>query len=152
MIKTEFLQELDPDLKALKERDWEEYDSKHGAHFNYKTFAVVLKDDTGEVAGAVEGYTIYDEVYIDDFWVHSKHRGRGYGTGLMRAIEDEFRGKGFNNMNLCTSHFQAPEFYKKCGFTLEFIRENAKNPKLSKYFFVKFFDDEEHKQGLLDSN
>jgi ribosomal protein S18 acetylase RimI-like enzyme len=107
-------------------------------------------EDNGEVAGAVEGYTIYDEIYIDDFWVHNSYRGKGYGTLLMRAIEDEFRGKGFNNMNLCTSLFQAPEFYKKCGFTLEFIRENTKNPKLTKYFFVKFFNDEDQKQGLLD--
>lgn len=42
-------------------------------------------------------------------------------------------------MNLSTYGFQAPEFYKKCGFTLEFIREDKKNPKLTKYFFVKFF-------------
>ena len=31
------------------------------------------------------------------------------------------------------------EFYKKCGFDVEFIRENNDNPKLNKYFFVKYF-------------
>ena len=58
--------------------------------------------------------------------------------------------EGFNNINLCTSAFQAPEFYKKCGFTAEFTRENKINPKLSKTFFVKFFEDEKQTQGLLN--
>ena len=29
--------------------------------------------------------------------------------------------------------------YKKCGFEVEFIRENKENPKLTKYFLVKYF-------------
>jgi len=51
---------------------------------------------------------------------------------------------------LVTSAFQAPDFYRKCGFTAEFTRENKKNPKLSKTFFVKFFDDEIQTQGILN--
>jgi len=34
---------------------------------------------------------------------------------------------------------QAPEFYKKCGFNVEFIRKNKDNPKLDKYYLVKYF-------------
>ena len=29
---------------------------------------------------------------------------------------------------------QAPELYKKCGYEVEFIRENKKDPKITKYF------------------
>lgn len=148
-MKTEFLDALDDNIKKIKDEDWAEYDTAHGVHVNYKPFAIIIRDDIGEIAGAAECYTAYGEVYIDDFWVHSKHRGKGYGTKLMHAIESEFRGKGFNNINLVTSHFQAPEFYKKCGFKLEFIRQNSKNPKLTTYFFVKFFDDEDQKQGIV---
>lgn len=29
--------------------------------------------------------------------------------------------------------------YEKCGFELEFVRKNKSNPKLTKYFFIKYF-------------
>ncbi|MDR1254909.1 MAG: GNAT family N-acetyltransferase [Puniceicoccales bacterium] len=48
---------------------------------------------------------------------------KGYGRKLLQELELQFEGKGFWNINLCTSEFQAPEFYKKCGFELEFIRK-----------------------------
>jgi len=35
-----------------------------------------------------------------------------------------------------TFGFQAPEFYKKLGYEIEFIREN-RDPKLNKYFLKK---------------
>lgn len=79
----------------------------------------------------------------------SAYRGRGYGRKLLQAVEDHFKGQGFNNINLVTSAFQAPEFYKKCGFTAEFTRINKINPQLSKTFFVKFFEEENQTQGLL---
>jgi len=57
---------------------------------------------------------------------------------LLREIEDRFTNKGYNNINLITNQFQAAEFYKKCGFEVEFIRENKENPKLTKTFFIKY--------------
>ncbi len=42
-------------------------------------------------------------------------------------------------MNTCTNEFQAPCFYEKCGFELEFIRKNEDNPRLNKYYFIKHF-------------
>ena len=88
-------------------------------------------------------------IYIEGIWVNKTHRGKGYGRQLIQLLERKFKGQGFNNINLVTSAFQAPEFYRKCGFTEEFVRENKKNPKLTKYFFVKYFTDEDQYQGIL---
>ena len=44
----------------------------------------------------------------------------------MEAVENHFKDKNFENINLTTYEFQAPEFYKKCGYKVEFIRENKK--------------------------
>ena len=37
---------------------------------------------------------------------------------MLKAIEDHFKDKGFDNINLTTYAFQAPEFYKKLGYAL----------------------------------
>jgi hypothetical protein len=52
-----------------------------------------------------------------------------------------FKGKGLHNINTVSCAFQAPEFYIKCGFQVEFVRENTKNPKLTMTFLVKYFDE-----------
>lgn len=83
-------------------------------------------------------------------WIDEAYRRRGFGRVLLRDLEKRFKGKGFNNINLVTSKFQAPEFYKKCGFKAEFQRINEKNPKLSKTFFVKFFGEESQSQGIIE--
>ena len=67
----------------------------------------------------------------------------------MKALEDRFVGKGYNNINIVTSAFKAPEFYKKCGFTVDFVRENKHHPKLTKTIFVKYFDDAYQYQGVV---
>lgn len=58
------------------------------------------------------------------------------GTKLVKAVEEAFTGKGYNKITLTTFGFQAPEFYKKLGYSLEFIREDN-DPKLCKYFYIK---------------
>ena len=53
-------------------------------------------------------------------------------------ISDTRLSDGFENINLTTYGFQAPEFYQKCGYRVEFIRRNKENPKLDKYYFVRY--------------
>ena len=58
------------------------------------------------------------------------------GRQLVEAVENAYKDKGYDKITLTTFGFQAPEFYKKLGYEVEFVRED-KNPKLSKYFFAK---------------
>ena len=55
---------------------------------------------------------------------------------LVAAVENAYKGKGYEKITLTTFGFQAPEFYKKLGYELEFVRKN-KDPKLCKYFYLK---------------
>jgi len=116
---------------------------------NYKKFVLVLKDELGNAFGVLNAFTAFSEIYVDDMWVDSSCRGKGYGRKLLQELENHFEGKGFNNINLVTSAFNAPEFYKKCGFSVEFVRENKVNPKLTKTFFIKYFKNERQTQGIL---
>ena len=92
------------------------YESRHGINVNYSEFAMVISNEKNIVFGVLNAYTVYAEIYVDDLWVDTAYRGQGYGKKLIQALENHFKGQGFNNINLVTSAFQAPEFYKKCGF------------------------------------
>ncbi|HEV8051451.1 MAG TPA: GNAT family N-acetyltransferase [Parachlamydiaceae bacterium] len=133
-------------------KDLVAYESANEIDVNYKKFSVVLKDEMGNAFGVLNAFTAFAEVYVDDIWVDATLRGKGFSKKLLQELERHFQGKGFNNINLVTSAFQAPGFYEKCGFQAEFIRINKKNPKLTKTFFVKFFSDEIQTQGILKSN
>ena len=127
------------------------YERDHEIDVNYKRFSVVLRDSNGIMIGVINAFTAFAEIYVDDIWVDTAYRGKGYGKKLLHELESHFQGKGFNNINLVTNAFQAPGFYEKCGFQVEFVRVNKKNPKLTKTFFVKFFNDEVQTQGILKS-
>lgn len=145
----EFVDKISDADEDKMTKDLVAYESSHRIDVNYKKFSVVLKNDTGIVFGVLNAFTAFAEIYIDDIWVDTVHRGKGFGKKLIQALESHFQGKGFNNINLVTSAFQAPGFYQKCGFQVEFVRENKKNPKLTKTFFVKFFNDDIQTQGTL---
>lgn len=124
-------------------------EAEKGIVCSYKKFALLLKDSDSQLLGALSAYTAFSEIYIDDIWVKPEHRGQGLGQALLEELEAQFEGQGYNNMNLVTSAFQAPDFYSKCGFELEYVRENASNPQLTKFFFIRFFKNEEQHQGIL---
>lgn len=150
--KIEFTDTRSDDTEEKMRKDLVEYESSHGIDVNYKKFALVLKDELGNVIGVLNAFTAFSEIYVDDMWVDSSCRGKGCGRKLLQELENHFEGKGFNNINLVTSAFNAPEFYKKCGFNVEFVRENKINPKLTKTFFIKYFKNECQTQGILKSH
>jgi len=149
MIYIKFLDILPETIENKMRNSYVEYETSHGIDVNYKPFNLVLYDDKNHTIGCLSAYTAFAEIYVDDLWVDSAYRHKGYGTKLLQELENHFEGKGFNNINLVTSNFQAPEFYKKCGYEIEFIRENVHNPKLTKTGFIKYFKNKNQTQGIL---
>lgn len=145
----EMVDNLSDAEEAMMTKGLVAYERAHGIDVNYKKFSLVLKDDAGMVFGILNAFTAFAEIYVEDIWVETTHRGKGFGRKLLQELENHFKGKGFNNINLVTSAFQAPGFYEKCGFQAEFVRKNEKHPKLTKTFFVKFFSDEVQTQGIF---
>lgn len=137
MIEIEYVKDFEKFDKIADEL-LSEYDAENCIQYNFKRFSFIAKEDN-ETIGYLTGVSYYSEVTINNLVVLKKYRGKGIGTKLIRKVEEHFKGKGFNNINLVTSAFQAPRFYEKCGFKLEFVRENKENPKLTKYFFIKYF-------------
>lgn len=138
MINIEYKEKLDKNLYDLIDKEFNKFATKNGVRCDYKPFNFIAKEKK-EVIGIITGHSYYSEVHIGDLVVLEKYRNKHIGTKLVAAVENHYKNKGFENINLTTYNFQAPEFYKKCGFEVEFIRENKKNPKLNKYFLVKYF-------------
>jgi ribosomal protein S18 acetylase RimI-like enzyme len=96
------------------------YEKEHGVSVNYRCFSIVITQAT-DLIGILNAYTAYSEIYIDDIWINKAYRKKGYGKLLLCTVEDKYKGKEFNNINLVTREFQAPDFYRKCGYTVEFV-------------------------------
>ncbi|WP_051544481.1 GNAT family N-acetyltransferase [Legionella cherrii] len=124
-------------------------EAENGIVCNYALFYIAARDKENHLVGLLTAYTAFAEIYVEDLWVHSNYRKHKIGSTLLETLENQFKGKGYNNINLVTSAFQAPEFYKKCGYEVEFVRENKHHPKLTKTFFIKYFEDDIQHQGII---
>lgn len=138
MLNIEYRENLNEEFYSIIDTEFNKFATKNGVSCNYISFAFIAKEDN-EIIGIITGHSYYKEIHIGDLIVLEKHRNKHIGTKLIETVESYYKNKGFENINLTTYNFQAPEFYKKCGFQVEFIRENKENPKLTKYFFVKYF-------------
>lgn len=145
----EYLESIPPHLEEMISHGHKNDEADQGIVCNYQKFSLVIKSRDSEPIGVLSAYTAFAEIYVDDLWIQPKHRKNGLGRKLLEYLEDRFKNEGYNNINLVTSEFQAPEFYKKCGFQIEFIRKNKVNPKLTKTFFIKYFDNQMQTQGML---
>ena len=138
MLNIEYTENADKGLYNLMDNEFNKFAIKNGVTCNYKSFNFVAKEED-KIVGIIMGHSYYKEVYIDNLIVLAEYRNKHIGTKLIETVENYFENKGFENINLTTYKFQAPEFYKKCGFKIDFIRENKENPKLNKYYLVKYF-------------
>ncbi len=138
MLNIEYIENADKELYMLMGNEFNKFAIKNGITCNYKSFNFIAKEEE-KIVGIIMGHSYYKEVCIEDLIILEEYRNKHIGTKLIETVENYFKNKGFENINLTTYKFQAPEFYKKCGFEIEFIRENKENPKLNKYYLVKYF-------------
>ena len=138
MLNIEYKENLDEKYYKIINDEFNKYATKNEVICNYKSFAFIAKDEE-KFVGIITGNSYYKEVHISDLIVVEEYRKQHIGTKLLETVENYFKNKRFENINLTTYGFQAPEFYKKCGFEIEFIRKNKNNSKLDKYFLVKYF-------------
>ena len=138
MVNIEYKENMEEEYYQFVDREFNKFAIENGVECNYKPFAFIAKEDD-KIVGLLTGHSYYKEVYISDLIVLEEYRKQHIGSELVKEVENYFKDKQLDNINLTTRRFQAPDFYKKCGFELEFIRKDKKNPNLDKYFFVKHF-------------
>lgn len=75
-------------------------------------------------------------VFVELLAVAEEGRGKGIGGQLMTRIEEEARLRGMDGIWLDTFSFQAPEFYRRLGYS-EFGRIDDYPENEARLFFVK---------------
>ena len=91
------------------------YNSEKMGKQNYRRFAVSLTDK-GAIVGGIVGEVWMTVLFIQLFWLEERFRGKGHGTSLIQAIEEEARRFGAVRSYVDTMSVQAPGFYRSCGY------------------------------------
>ena len=119
-------------------RAFADYAEKKDISLNFEEYCFVAESEDGRIIGAITGRAYYNEVHIGDLIVDEEYRGCNIGSELVKAVEMNFENRGYEKITLTTFGFQAPDFYQKLGYSLEYVRTD-KDPRLSKYFYCKDF-------------
>lgn len=86
-------------------------------------FAFFIRDSNGNIVGGCAGDNMYGGLFVGQLWVSEPLRGKGYGTKLMLKAEALAKESKCNFIAVNTFDWEAPEFYKKLGFYVEFERK-----------------------------
>lgn len=112
-------------LKDL-EVAWQERGQEEAPWSPHRFGLFVREANTGKVVGglcwriACPSYTPYHPPYAEGngFWLDPTLRREKLGTVLLSHAKAYIKQKGINLVELCTSDFEAPGFYRKMGFTV----------------------------------
>ena len=80
--------------------------------------AAIASLPSGEVIGGAVGRTWGGCCELLQLWVHPDHRGLGTATRLLKEFERRGAARGCRTFYLTTLSFQAPEFYRKRGYSV----------------------------------
>jgi GNAT superfamily N-acetyltransferase len=98
-----------------------------------------LKSPRGEWLGGLTGYIWGGWLHVNFLWVSEALRAQGHGTRLMDAAEEMARERGAVGATLETFTSQAPEFYRKRGYSV-FGRIDDYPPGHAKLYLSKRLD------------
>jgi GNAT superfamily N-acetyltransferase len=91
------------------------YNTEKMGKQKYKRFAIALREGE-EIVGGIVGEVWMTVLFIQLFWLEERFRGKGHGTALIEAIEEEARRFGAVRSYVDTMSVQAPGFYRSCGY------------------------------------
>jgi len=91
------------------------YNNEKMGKQKYKRLAISLREGN-QIVGGIVGEVWTAVLFKQFFWLEQGLRGTGFGRKLIAAIEDEARRFGAKRSYLDTMSFQAPGFYRICGY------------------------------------
>jgi GNAT superfamily N-acetyltransferase len=90
-----------------------------------------------KMVGGLSAYTFYGCLVIDVIWIEPCFRRKGIGMALIQNAEILAKKKGLSMISVSTMEWwEATQFYKKCGFCIEFVRKGFRGG-FKQYHLIK---------------
>ncbi|ADO46331.1 GNAT family N-acetyltransferase [[Enterobacter] lignolyticus] len=99
--------------------------------------AVYARDGQGKMTGGLIADRKGDWLCISYLWVSTQARGKGLGSQLIRAAEENARTYGCRHALVDTISFQARPFYEKYGFTLKTTLDDFPQEGMQRHYLIK---------------
>lgn len=106
-----------------------------GHPFGYDQFAFEALDK-GQTVGTINGYRLYDWLYVEFIVVSEESRGARVGTQLLDRAEELAREMGLEGVVLDTFRYQAPAFYMARGYVERMVIP-GRMPERDRIYLVK---------------
>ena len=125
------------ELQFLEDRLYEFNSAKTGQN-DGRLFAIFIRNERREIMAGLSGWIWARACEIRALWVHPSWRGQGHGRSMLESAEQEARARGCRVILIASYSFQAPAFYRKCGYEPAWQLDDFP-PGHQYYFLVKRF-------------
>lgn len=132
----QFSEDPSHEIEAFLGERIHEFNSAATGHFDGEGYAAVIRDADDHIIAGVSGHTWGGCCHIARLWVHETARRKGFGAGLLQAVESHASARGCTLILLSSHDFQAPGFYRRAGY-MELTRIEGHPQGHSDILFVK---------------
>ena len=127
------------EIKYIRE-ELNQFNNERVGEDGHTPLNIVEYDANGSVIGGILGGTYWGWMYVDILWVYENHRKKGVGSNLLHKAEEEALRRGCHHAHLDTMSWQAPDFYKKHGYSVIGILPDIPSGN-QKYLLMKALQD-----------
>ena len=128
--------ELTPEQLDGVEEKMEAFDEAFLGRRPEGNIRIGIEEDGILVAGLDACMTAFRILYVSTVFVDEAFRRKGYGSRLVREMEERAKAMGANLIRLDTFGWQGKEFYEALGYETVGCYEQA-TEGYAEYFFLK---------------
>ena len=125
----------DPELAARIDRELTAFNAAATGADDEAGLSVRAVDADGTLVAGLTGWTWGGRAGINTVWVRDDRRRAGWGGRLLRAAEEEARRRGCTEISVASFSFQAPDFYRRHGYSDTGIRDGIPGGHVDHHFW-----------------
>ncbi|MFE9689043.1 GNAT family N-acetyltransferase [Micromonospora sp. NPDC005806] len=131
----------DAELSAWLERELTGFNNAATGADDEADLSVRVVDPDGGLLAGLTGWTWGGRAGINMVWVRDDQRRAGWGGRMLRAVEEEARRRGCTEISVASFSFQAPDFYRRHGYSDTGIRDGIPGGHVDHQFWKPLVED-----------